>query len=67
MELDYIEDTNIELDNSWIDSFEESEKVFSSFYKEDVENIKLYFFYVNVNNELENIHEDNLILSNNKI
>lgn len=62
MELDGIEDTDIELDNSWIETFEESEKAFASFYKEDVENVKLYFFYINRENELENIHEDTLIL-----
>lgn len=55
-------DIDTEIDTSWIEEFEKSEKEFASFYKEPVDVIKLYFFYVNYSGELENIHEDSLFI-----
>ena len=54
------------LDTKWLDNFEEEDKKYEQFYKEDVQNIKLHYIYVNKNNEIEEIVKDiiNLSLNN---
>lgn len=59
--MEICDDTN-DYDNSWIDNFEILEKDYSSFYKESVDSVKLYFIYINHNNEIDIINQENLIL-----
>ena len=51
-------------DDSWINNYEILEKDYSSFYKEPVDSIKLYFIYINKDNEIDTIKQDDLIISN---
>ncbi|MGB1495064.1 MAG: hypothetical protein ACPG8U_01050, partial [Candidatus Thalassarchaeaceae archaeon] len=45
----------------------EDEKVFDKFYKEKVNNIKLYFFYIDKHRDIIKIFKNNLDVSNNMI
>lgn len=55
-------DRDMNIDNSWIQDYEILEQDYSSFYKESVDSIKLYFIYVNTNNEIDSIIQDDLII-----
>ena len=50
----------MELNCDWTDDFEQEEHLFNDFYKEPVQNLTLYCFYVNKNRELFYIKKDNL-------
>jgi hypothetical protein len=50
-------------DDSWINDYEILEKEYSSFYKEPVDSIKLHFIYINQNNEIDTINQDDLMIS----
>jgi hypothetical protein len=51
-------------DDSWIYNYETLEKDYSSFYKEPVDSVKLYFIYINNKNEIDTINQDDLMISN---
>ena len=51
-----------QMDTSWIKKFEDMEKDYDLFYKDNVCNISAYFLYVNQNNILEKISQENLLL-----
>lgn len=51
-------------DNSWVEEYERLEKNYEMFYKETVENVKLFYVYVSKNNQIENVHQDDAILNN---
>ena len=44
--LDEITDLKSDKKDNWLIKYMEDEKVFDKFYKEKVNNIKLYFFYI---------------------
>lgn len=68
IENDETLDINMDIiDNSWIHNYEILEQDYCSFYKEPVDSIKLYFIYVNKNNEIDNIIQDDLIILQSKI
>lgn len=50
-----------ELDTTWINEFEELDKDFNSYYKEDLLFIRINYIYVNVENEIVNISEENCL------
>lgn len=50
-------------DDSWIHNYEILEKDYSSFYKEFVDSVKLYFIYINDKNEIDIINQEDLIIS----
>lgn len=56
-----------EIDNSldWIDEYKNEEKQYELFYKEPVDNIKLNFIYVGIDNEIQCINESSVLLTNN--
>ena len=56
-----------EFDNSWIEQFELSEMEYSSFYKEKIESIKLNYIYVDENNQIDCINQENFLVENGKI
>ena len=56
-------DNNLELDLQAIDEFKNSMVKYKDFYKENIEIIKLKFLYVNKDNYLENIRNDDFILN----
>jgi hypothetical protein len=60
------EDESIDLD--FIEEFDKTMMQYRDFYKENVETIKVKFFYINKENRLEKIKNDDLILkTQNKI
>jgi hypothetical protein len=46
------------IDDLWIKEYKEKEEKYNDFYKEKVSNIKINFFYVNLENKLVSIKED---------
>jgi hypothetical protein len=53
-----------EFDNSWLEEYEQMEKDYEIFYKETVENIKCFYVYISKTNEIKNLHQEDVILSN---
>jgi hypothetical protein len=53
-----------QFDSDWIDEYVKEEKIYSQFYNSSVENIKLYFIYVNKYNTIENILQEKIIIDN---
>ncbi len=54
----------MELDTEWISDFEISDKAYKQFYKEKVDNVKLYILYVNRDYELFHIKKERLVINN---
>lgn len=50
----------MELNCQWTNDFENEEKFFNEFYKEPVENLQLFCFYINKNKELFHIKKQTL-------
>ena len=46
---------NIELTDEWINNFEETDKLYQDFYKDDLYYIHLKFIYINRENEIDKI------------
>jgi hypothetical protein len=57
---DDINDDDIfeELDSSWLNDFEATDKDYNSYYKEDLSFIRINYIYINNENEIVNIFED---------
>lgn len=49
----------------WIDEYKNEEKQYELFYKEPVDNIKLNFIYVGIDNEVQCVNESSVLLTNN--
>ena len=65
-DIDESSDEELE-DSSWMDILEKEEKDYKSFYKENVDIIKIFFTYVDSNNNIYYVKKDNLLIENNKI
>ena len=50
------------IDESWVNEFKEEEEEYNDFYKEKVDNITLFFLYVNKEKELESISKEPYLL-----
>jgi len=50
------------IDESWVTQFKEEEEAYDDFYKEKVDNITLFFLYVNKEKELESISKEPYLL-----
>ena len=61
-EEDYEEDDR--LDDSWINYFEENDKPYNEFYKDNINTINLNIIYVNKNNDIEKITEEFFLMKN---
>lgn len=66
MENDDISITD-ELDCSWINEFEKNEIEYASFYKEQIEALKINYIYVDKHNVIDNIHQESIIIENGKL
>lgn len=55
------DEDDIEIDTSWLDEFEKTEKDYKMFYAEDLSFIKVHYIYINDKNEIETIREDKLL------
>ena len=54
----------MELDTNWISEFDIDDKHYKHFYKEKVESIKIYFLYINRNQELFHIKKEKYAINN---
>lgn len=54
----------MELSTEWISDFEIEDKNYKNFYKENVKSIKLYFLYVNREQQLFHIKKNNIEIKN---
>jgi tRNA G10 N-methylase Trm11 len=64
LELEQLETELLEeLDDSWILEFENIEDEYKYFYKENIQTIKVRYMYINKENYLEKIKEENIILN----
>jgi len=51
------------LDEEWINDFDKTDKLFQDFYLDDIYYTEIHFIYINSNNDIEKIKEDNFLLS----
>jgi hypothetical protein len=49
-----------ELNDDWIINFEETDKLYKDFYKDNLDYINIDFIYINDDNEIEKIKQDYL-------
>lgn len=66
MENDDISITD-ELDCSWINEFEKKELEYASFYKEQIEALKINYIYVDKENVIDNVQQESIIIENGKL
>ena len=50
------------LDDEWINNFEETDKLYQDFYKDDVYYINLRVIYINRDNEIDKIKHESLLM-----
>ena len=55
-------DTDTDIDETWINEFKKNEEVYNDFYKDKVEQIKLFYLYVSSSNIVEFIKKDSILL-----
>jgi hypothetical protein len=55
------------LDDGWINDFENTDKLYQDFYKDDLYYINLRVIYVNRENEIDKIKHESFLLSNKNI
>jgi len=51
------------LDDDWINKFEETDKLYKDFYKEDLYYINLQVIYINRENEIEKLKQESFLMS----
>jgi hypothetical protein len=56
-------DTDIDIDNSWVDSYKAREDNYNEFYNEKVTTIKGFYLYINTENTIVNVKQDVLPLT----
>jgi len=54
---------NDKLNDDWINHFEENDKLYRDFYKDNLYHINIDFIYINKDNEIEKIKQDTFLLS----
>ena len=64
--IDVYSDEELE-DTSWMDILEKQEEDYKSFYKENVDIVKIFYTYVDSDNKIYYVKKDNLLIENNKI
>tara|TARA_Y100000389_G_C17341916_1_gene453817 strand:- start:221 stop:811 length:591 start_codon:yes stop_codon:yes gene_type:complete len=63
--LDENDDIKTDTGEDWLLKYIKNEKVFDKFYKENVKNIKLYFFYIDKHKDIIKVLKNNLDINNN--
>lgn len=56
-----------DLDDEWINDFENTDKLYQDFYKDDLYYINLRVIYVNRENEIDKVKHESFLLSNKNI
>ena len=54
---------NDELNDDWIYNFEEKDKLYKDFYKDNLCYVNIDFIYINKNNEIEKIKQEPFLMS----
>ena len=54
---------NDELNDDWINNFEENDKLYKDFYKDNLCFVNIDFIYINKNNEIEKIKQEPFLMS----
>ena len=54
---------NDELNDDWINNFEENDKLYKDFYKDNLCYVNIDFIYINKNNEIEKIKQEPFLMS----
>jgi hypothetical protein len=54
---------NNTLDDDWINTFENTDKLYKDFYKEDLYYINLKFIYINRDNEIDKLKQESFLMS----
>ena len=52
----------VELDNTWIKEFENTDKIYQDFYTDDNYYVNIHFIYINKNKEIEKIKEETFLM-----
>jgi len=52
------------LDDSWIKEFEDTDKPYNEFYKDNIFSININIFYINKDNNVEKVTEESFLLQN---
>jgi hypothetical protein len=63
MELELELEETVVLDDAWIQVFEQNDKLYKDFYKDDVWHINIQVLYVNRDNEIDRLHEEVFLMS----
>ena len=58
---------NYDIDETWIDDFEQIEKLYNGLYTEQLQNVLVYFLYVNNKNELFHIKKNTIEISDGQL
>ena len=58
MEDNFMENNFKELDKKWLIDFENTDKLYQDYYKDDNHYTNIHYIYVNTNNEIEKIKQD---------
>jgi len=58
---------DIDDDDDWIKKIEEEDNLYNDFYYEKNENVLVYYLYINRDNEIDHIKQNNIILTDSKI
>lgn len=58
-----MEPENTELNDDWIAEFENNDKLYQDFYKDDIYYLTVKCVYVNRENEIDKIHTESLLMS----
>ena len=58
MEDNFMENNFKELDKKWLIDFENTDKLYQDYYKDDHHYTNIHYIYVNTNNEIEKIKQD---------
>lgn len=63
-----MENDNNKLDDDWINNFENIDKLYKEYYKDDLYYVNLKVIYINRNNEIDKIKQESLLMTHsNKI
>jgi hypothetical protein len=65
MDDDIIDDDII--DDAWVTDYKREEELYNDFYNEKVNNIKVFFMYINTDKTIVNIRQESLSLNNDSI
>ncbi len=64
MSFDRDEEDFEQLDDLWINEFENNDKPYNEFYKDNIFSINLNLFYINKDNNIEKVTEESFLLEN---